>query len=86
MAAIFARTASKLAPRDMTRKDSFCSLFVLVGSLGESRRGRGSRLSAGRDRNTFSYGLLPASLYRRLRDQVLELLRSGKAQTTFRRP
>ena len=36
--------------------------------------------------NSFVYGGLPANLYRRLRDQVLTLLRAGEVDITHRQP
>ena len=37
-----------------------------------------------RGETRFDYGLLPASLYRRLRDRVLALARAGRARATSR--
>jgi hypothetical protein len=37
-----------------------------------------------RGEQTYAYGLLPAALYRRLRDQVLAIARAGRAALTSR--
>lgn len=38
----------------------------------------------GRDAGSYAYGLLPASLYRQVRDRILALARTGRAAVTAR--